>query len=98
MVAQFRISIHAARWACSVKAGELTLTPLEQINRIGALIPSPCTHRHRYYGALAPNSPLRAAVTAMAMPAQQPPVPKRSPAHYLWAALIARIYEVFPLL
>jgi hypothetical protein len=26
------------------------------------------------------------------------PVPKRSPAHYLWAALIARIYEVFPLL
>ena len=24
--------------------------------------------------------------------------PKRSPAHYLWAALIARIYEVFPLL
>ena len=29
-----------------------------------------------------------------------PPEPKpkpRSPAHYLWAALIARIYEVFPL-
>ncbi len=26
------------------------------------------------------------------------PVPKRSPAHYLWAALIARIYEVLPLL
>jgi hypothetical protein len=24
--------------------------------------------------------------------------PKRSPAHYLWAVLIARIYEVFPLL
>ena len=23
--------------------------------------------------------------------------PKRSPAHYLWAVLIARIYEVFPL-
>jgi len=27
-----------------------------------------------------------------------PVPPKRSPAHYLWAALIARIYEVFPLL
>ena len=26
------------------------------------------------------------------------PAPKRSLAHYLWAALIARIYEVFPLL
>jgi len=28
----------------------------------------------------------------------QPDPPKRSPAHYLWAVLIARIYEVFPLL
>ncbi len=27
----------------------------------------------------------------------QPEPPKRSPAHYLWAVLIARIYEVFPL-
>lgn len=26
------------------------------------------------------------------------PQPKRAPAHYLWAVLIARIYEVFPLL
>jgi hypothetical protein len=26
------------------------------------------------------------------------PPPKRSQAHYLWAVLIARIYEVFPLL
>jgi Putative transposase len=68
----------------------LTLTPLELIDRIAALVPPPRTHRHRYYGALAPNSP-----------ASEPPEPvpsKRSPAHYLWAALIARIYEVFPLL
>jgi hypothetical protein len=122
-----------------VKQDEITLTPLELIDRIAALIPPPRTHRHRYYGALAPNSSLRAAVTAMAMPAQQAqqspahapatcqptglpvvlpaqagagaagaampanavpiaPEPKRSPAHYLWAALIARIYEIFPLL
>lgn len=34
-----------------------------------------------------------------AVPTQPEPVPpKRSPAHYLWAVLIARIYEVFPLL
>ena len=74
---------------------------------------------------LAPNSPLRAAVTALATPAHAAPVlgasistgecapgvvpmssalpsqsepvlPKRA-AHYLWAVLIARIYEVFPL-
>ena len=79
------------------------------------------THRHRYFGVLAPNSPLRAAVTALAQAvpvrapqvpavqsaataggpgAAQPPAPepaKRFPAHYLWAVLIARIYEVFPL-
>ena len=76
---------------------------------------------------LAPNSPLRAAVTALAQPAAPQPAtveavqsdsgvprvaspdkaatptpepgatPKR-PAYCLWAVLIARIYEVFPLL
>jgi hypothetical protein len=110
------------------KADELTLTPLELIARIAALVPPPCAHRHRYFGVLAPNSPLRCAVTAMALPAlaQQAttqaestsaglgtpaptllgnavmptpePVPTKRPAHYLWAVLIARIYEVFPLL
>jgi hypothetical protein len=111
------------------KVDEITLTPLELIDRIAALVPPPRTHRHRYFGVLAPNSPLRAAVTALAAPAHpataqaQPsttgegafglvplgnvlpsqsgpaePVPPKRPAHYLWAVLIARIYEVFPLL
>ena len=48
------------------KVDELQLTPLELIDRIAALVPPPRTHRHRYFGVLAPNSPLRAAVTAMA--------------------------------
>jgi len=39
-------------------SGELVLTPLELINRIAQLVPPPRTHRHRYYGVLAPNSPL----------------------------------------
>jgi len=99
------------------RADEITLTPLELIARIAALVPPPRTHRHSYFGVLAPNSPLRAAVTALAqaLPAQpaaaqagpvstgegapaNPVQPKRPPAHYLWAVLIARIYEVFPLL
>jgi hypothetical protein len=46
------------------KADELHLSPLELIARIAALVPPPGTHRHRFYGVLAPNSPLRAAVTA----------------------------------
>jgi hypothetical protein len=112
------------------KVDELHLTPLELIDRIAALVPPPRTHRHRYFGVLAPNSPHRAAVTALATSAQpakqvvvqtepaatgegapgvaplghaisptpEPAPPKRAPAHYLWAVLIARIYEVFPLL
>lgn len=109
------------------KVDELHLTPLEQITRIAALVPPPRTHLHRYFGVLAPNSPLRAAAVALAAPAKQvvvqtkpaitgegapgmvplghpmsptpePATPQRSPAHYLWAVLIARIYEVFPLL
>ncbi len=116
-----------------IKVDEITLTPLDLIDRIAALVPPPRTHRHRYFGVLAPNSPYRAAVTEMAQstaepeqpvqaaqvqpepastvagalgvgkapptrfePAQSLP-PKRA-AHYLWAVLIARIYEVFPLL
>ena len=42
-----------------------------QFDRIPALVP-PSTHRHRYFGVLAPNSPLRAAVTAMAQGAPAP--------------------------
>ena len=114
-------------------SGELVLTPLELIDRIAQLVPPPRMHRHRYYGVLAPNSPLRGVVTAMAQvavvgiplgarvsagadaltpgtapvpscaggaTASEPPAkPKPRPSeHYLWAALIARIYEVFPLI
>jgi hypothetical protein len=52
------------------KVDELHLTPLELIERIAALVPPPRTHRHRYFGVLAPNSPLRAAAVALAAPAQ----------------------------
>jgi hypothetical protein len=90
---------------------QLILSPLELIERIAALVPPPRQHRHRYYGVLAPNAPLRAAVTALAPQAiaaqRLPPVetsgeeptetPHRSPARYLWATLLARIYEAFPL-
>lgn len=56
---------------------DLVLTPLELIDKIAALVPRPRTHRHRYYGVLAPNAPLRAAVTALAPAAVTavPPAP-----------------------
>jgi hypothetical protein len=135
---------HAEPLQCDKYSGELVLTPLELINRIAQLVPPPHTHRHRYYGVLAPNLPLRSAVTAMAqdvqvaqlsmpmvegssvkeeantdadttgtaagvavvvggsggaVPHEPQDTPKpRPPSHYLGGALIARIYEVFPLL
>ena len=42
------------------KVAELILTPRELIDRIAALVPPPRTHRQRYFGVLAPHSPLRA--------------------------------------
>ena len=42
----------------------LVLTPLELLDKIAALVPPPRVHRHRYYGVLAPNAPVRAALTA----------------------------------
>jgi hypothetical protein len=87
---------------------DLVLTPLELIDKIAALVPPPRAHRHRYYGVLAPNAPLRAAVTALAAGPVTAPEPKPNsaetdePRHhavsrYLWAMLLARIYEAFPL-
>ena len=51
---------------------QIILSPLELIGRIAALVPPPRQHRHRYYGVLAPNSPLRPAVTALAPEAVAP--------------------------
>jgi hypothetical protein len=106
------------------------LTPLELIERLAALIPPPRRYRHRYYGELAPNAPLRAQVIVLAgVPDCTPAAaetesiaataapsvtPNRSSegteeapgeveailrraARYAWALLLARIYEVFPL-
>ncbi len=87
--------------------GPLLLTPLERLDRLAALVPPPRIHRHRYFGVLAPNSPLRTAVTTLALAATtSPPAPNPQPAaepahrraaRYAWALLLARIYEVFPL-
>jgi len=92
---------------------QLTLTPLELIDHLAALIPPPRLHHHRYHGMLAPNAPLRLAATAYGRDADlthPPPPPEvsppaatapsaRSPAHYLWvwAMLLARLFVALPL-
>jgi hypothetical protein len=89
----------------------LTLTPLELIDHLAALIPPPRRHRHRYHGVLAPNAPLRAAAiafgrevaeatdspTAVSSPPPTPASNARSPARYLWVMLLARLFESLPL-
>ncbi len=66
------------RCRCLQEADELHLTPLELIHRIAALVPPPRAHRHRDFEVLAPNSPLKAAVTALALAA--PAQPANAPA------------------
>jgi hypothetical protein len=86
----------------------LPLMPLQLLDRLAALVPPRRVHRHRYFGALTPNSPLRTAVTALALAATtSPPRPTRNPPPnqpilappgHTWALLPSRLYEVFPLL
>ena len=88
------------------------LTPHQLLDRISALIPPPRRHRHRYYGVLAPNSPWRSGVTALAAApessetataegkaeAETEETHVRQAARFVWAMLLARIYEVLPLI
>ncbi len=53
----------------------LLLTSLDLIVRLAALMPPPGRHRHRYYGVLAPNAPLRAQVTALVSVPESPTAP-----------------------
>jgi hypothetical protein len=92
-------------------ATALTLTPLELIDHLAALLPPPRLHRHRSHGVLAPNAPLRAAAiavgrdrtddpstpAAVAAPPAAPAPNARSPARYLWAMLLARLLQSRPL-
>jgi len=85
----------------------LQFTPLELIHCLAQLLPPPRKHRHRYYGVFAPNAPLWTAVAALTSadtnacppePAVAAPAARLRPANVsLWAILLARIYEIAPL-
>ena len=74
------------------KVEEITLTPLQLIDRIAALVQAEPARTAAGEGARGGVDPL----PTQAEPLQ--PVPSNRSAHYLWAVLIARIYEVLPLL
>ena len=58
--------------------------------------PQPATVETAQPGAGVPG--VSAPGNAAPPPTPEPAAPAKRPAHYLWAVLIARIYEVFPLL
>jgi Putative transposase/Transposase zinc-binding domain len=80
--------------------------PLEFLERISRFIPYPRRHRRHYHGVFAPNSPMRKKVAASAQnypKSSSPPnvlesVEKIEKVSLCWVKLIARIYEVNPLL
>lgn len=91
--------------------GTLLLNPMQLIDRIVKFIPPFRSHRNHYHGVLAPNSPLRKEIVALA---GQPLFHHQSTqrdvlsaldkvkkpviqADSQWAEMIARIYEVNPL-
>lgn len=83
----------------------IQLDPVEFIDKIAALIPPAHRHRHHYHRAFAPNSPLRPSITEVAIQNQPiAPIPlqevaqKTSKVSLTWRRLIAKIYQVDPLL
>jgi hypothetical protein len=83
----------------------IQLEPLEFIEKIAAFIPYPRRHRRHYHGVFAPHSPHRKHVQSsvkkacVAVPQEvKETVGKVEKVSFNWAKLIARIYEVNPLL
>lgn len=84
----------------------LTMSSLEFLRRWGLLMPPPNKNLVRYYGALAPHSPLRGKVVAIAIDAAvkarrreklDKVVEGAKKKARSWAACLARVFEVFPL-
>ena len=81
----------------------LTMTPIEFMRRWGLLMPPPNKNLIHYYGALAPRSPLRPLLAARAVKETdriivQEKVDKLKKKASSWAACLARVFEVFPLI
>ncbi len=90
---------------CHTGKSFIQLEPVEFIERISHFIPYPRRHRRHYHGVFAPSSPLRNQVAANAQKrldaaskTRQETDEKVTKASKGWAQLIARIYEVDPLI
>ena len=72
----------------------ISMSPLEFMQRLAALVPRLRPHLTRFHGVLAPNAGLRAAVvpgTAKSVPADEHA--HGAPARMSWARLLKRVFE-----
>ena len=81
----------------------MTMGPVEFLRRWGLLMPPPRKNLVHYYGALAPRSPLRAALTEQAGKEAKrikdgERTEKLKNKARSWAVCLARVFEVFPLI
>lgn len=78
------------------------LTPIELLDRLAALIAPPRGHRHRApsgcWDPIHRCAPPHVAASASTRMAQAAEEPNHRQARHAWALLLARVYELFPLL
>jgi hypothetical protein len=73
----------------------ITLSPLELLEKLAALVPLPRVHLVRYAGCLAPHSKLRDAI--IPTPRQQgvdDSEPSSAAPHWSWARLLKRVFAL----
>ena len=74
---------------------DITLSPLELLEKLAALVPLPRVHLVRHGGCLAPHSCLRGAITPT--PRQQgvaEPEASSAASHWNWARLLKRVFAL----
>jgi hypothetical protein len=73
----------------------ITLSPLELLEKLAALVPLPRVHLVRYGGCLAPHSKRRGAVipTPRQQGVEEPDARLPSP-HWSWARLLKRVFAI----
>jgi len=72
---------------------QLTLTPLELLDRLARFIPPPRRHLHRYHGVFAPHAALRAQVAALAGEVVAAAVASATPQSVASGAALAAVSE-----
>jgi hypothetical protein len=73
----------------------ITLSPLELLEKLAALVPLPRVHLVRYGGCLAPHSHLRGAITpTLRQQGVEEPEASRAAPHWSWARLLKRVFAL----